>query len=86
LTADTGTVPQLAKDAAAAWTFRVHILPPAPPDVVQLIVAAEFPDTVPRSGSVAVNLIVPGLAEMALIVVPPAFGKSLLGTTTLGFF
>jgi hypothetical protein len=35
---------------------------------------------------VAVKLIVPGLAETALRVVPPAIGKMLFGTTTLGFF
>lgn len=84
LTADLGTVAQFVKDAAAACTFKFQVLPAAPPDVVQLTVAAELPDTVPKSGSVAVKLIVPGLAVTALIVV--AIGKILFaGTTTCAF-
>ena len=54
-----------------------------PPDVIQLIVAAELPATDPRSGSVAVKLMVLGLAEMALNAVGPAIGKTMFdGTTT----
>jgi hypothetical protein len=55
--------------------------------VVQLIVAAALPEMAPESGSVAVKLIVLGVAETALIVMPPPpLGKILFGTTTLGFF
>jgi hypothetical protein len=59
-----------------------------PLEVIQLIVAAELPATEPRSGSVAVKLIVLGLAEMALKVVGPAIGMIMFdGTTTaLAFF
>ena len=84
VTADVGTVAQLANDAAEACTFRVHVLPAAPPDVVQLTVAADDPATLPKSGSVAVKLIVLGLAETAPRVV--AIGNIFDGTTTLAFF
>ena len=86
VTADVGTVAQPAKDVPDACTLKLQVLPPDPPDVIQLIVAAELPDTAPKSGSVAVKLIVLGVAETALIVVPPPLGKMLFGTTTLGFF
>jgi hypothetical protein len=84
-TADLGTVAQFVKDAAPASTFKFQVLPAAPPDVVQLTVAAEFPATDPRSGSVAVKLIVAGLAESAFNVV--AIGKMLFaaGTTLRAF-
>jgi hypothetical protein len=87
VTADVGTVAQLAKVAAAACTLRVQVLLLDPPDVVQLIVAAELPVTAPESGSVDVKLIVLGLAETAPKVVgPPPIGKTLFeGTTTRGF-
>jgi hypothetical protein len=49
-----------------------------------LIVAAEFPDTVSRSGSVDVKLIVLGVAEMALkVVLPPPNGITRLDGTTM---
>jgi hypothetical protein len=85
LTADVGTVAQPVKDTLAACTLKFHVLVLVPLDVVQLIVAAELPDTAPESGSVAVKLMVPGFAETALIVVP-AIGKIFDGTTTLAFF
>ena len=86
VTADVGTVAQLVKFAVVAFTLRFQVLPLDPPDVVQLMVAAELPASDPRSGSVAAKLIVLGLAEMALKVVPPAIGKTLFdGTTTRGF-
>jgi hypothetical protein len=87
VTADVGTVAQLAKVAAAACTLRVQVLLLDPLDVVQLIVAAELPVTAPESGSVDVKLIVLGLAETAPKVVgPPPIGKTLFeGTTTRGF-
>jgi hypothetical protein len=81
LTADVGTVPQLANVAADACTFKVHVLPADPPDVDQLTVADEFPANGPRSGSVAVKLIVAGLAEIALNVV--AIGKTRSAGTTM---
>ncbi|MGI8989688.1 MAG: hypothetical protein ACR2I2_08900 [Bryobacteraceae bacterium] len=65
VTADVGTVAQLVNDVAAACTCKVQVLLLAPLDVVQLTVAAELPGTLPRLGSVAVKLIVLGLAEMA---------------------
>jgi len=86
VTADVGTVAQPVKDVPDACTLKFQVLPLDPPEVIQLIVAAELPDTTPKSGSVDVKLIVPGFAETALIVVPPALGKILFGTTTLGFF
>jgi hypothetical protein len=87
VTADAGTVEQLANDEEAACTVKVQVAPGDPPDVVQLIVAAALPETAPESGSVAVKLIVLGVAETALIVVPPPpLGKMLFGTMTLGFF
>jgi hypothetical protein len=83
VTAEAGTVKQPLNEAELACTDRVQVLPFEPPVVVQLIVAAEFPDTVSRSGSVDVKLIVLGLADMALKVVPPPIGKTLFdGTTT----
>ena len=84
-TADLGTVPQLVKEAAAADTCNVQVLAAEPPLVVQLTVAAELPATLPKSGSVAVKLMVPGLAVIALSDV--AIGKIRLaaGTTTFGF-
>ena len=86
-TADVGTVEQLVKDAAEACTLKFQVLPPDPPDVIQLIVAPELPDTAAESGSMAVKLIVLGLAETALMVVPPPIGNILFdGTTTLAFF
>jgi hypothetical protein len=84
LTADVGTVPQLAKDAADACTFKVHVLAAAPPDVDQLTVAEELPETDPRSGSVDVKLMVPGLAVIALNVV--AIGNILSAGTTIRVF
>jgi hypothetical protein len=84
LIADLGTVAQFVKDAAAACTFKFQVLPAEPPDVVQLIVAAELPESDPRSGSVAVKLIVPGMAVTALIVV--AIGKARLAGTTMRAF
>jgi hypothetical protein len=84
LIADLGTVAQLAKDAAAACTFKFQVLPAAPPDVVQLTVAEELPVNGPESGSVAVKLIVAGLAVTALKVV--AIGKTLLAGTTMRAF
>ena len=84
VTADVGTVAQLAKVAAAACTFKVQVLAAAPPDVVQLTVAEELPVNGPRSGSVAVKLIVAGLAVTALKVV--AIGETLLAGTTMCAF
>jgi len=84
LIADLGTVAQFVKDAAAACTFKFHVLAADPPDVDQLTVAEELPEADPRSGSVAVKLIVPGLAEMALRVV--AMGKARLAGTTMCAF
>ena len=83
--ADLGTVAQFVNAAAAACTFKFQVLAAEPPEVVQLIVAAEFPANGLRSGSVAVKLIVPGLAVTALIEVP-AIGKiRFAGTTTRAF-
>jgi hypothetical protein len=84
VTADLGTVAQPVKDAGFACTFKFQVLAADPPVVVQLTVAAELPDTLPKSGSVAVKLMVPGFAVTALILV--AIGKILFGTTTLAFF
>jgi len=67
--ADLGTVAQLVNEAGFPCTFKFQVLAADPPDVVQLTVAAELPATDPRSGSVAVKLIVPGLAETALKLV-----------------
>jgi hypothetical protein len=86
VTADLGTVAQPVKDAGFACNFKFQVFAAVPLDVVQLTVAAELADTLPKSGSVAVKLIVPGLAVTALMVVGPAIGKILFGTTTLGFF
>lgn len=83
LTAERGIVAQLVKDAAAADTCKFQVLAAAPPEVVQLTVAAEFPATLGVVvGSVKLKLIVAGTAEMALSVV--AIGKIGLaaGTTT----
>lgn len=84
LIADLGTVAQVAKDAAAACTFKFQVPAADPPDVDQLTVAEELPANDPRSGSVAVKLIVPGLAVTALKVV--AIGKTLLAGTTMRAF
>ena len=84
VTADRGTVAQFAKFAAAACTFNVQVLAADPPDVDQLTVAEELPASEPRSGSAAVKLIVPGLAEIALKVV--AIGKTRLAGTTMCAF
>jgi hypothetical protein len=84
VTADLGTVVQFVKDAAPPFTFKFQVLPVDPPDVVQLIVAAELPAYGPPSGSRAVKLIVPGLAEMALKLV--AIGKARLAGTTMRAF
>ena len=84
LTADLGTVAQLVKVAAAACTFKVQVLPTAPPDVDQLTVADELPAYGPASGSVAVKLIVAGLAVTALRVV--AIGKTRSAGTTMRAF
>ena len=62
VTADVGTVAQLVNEAVPAWTFKFQVLLAEPLEVVQLTVDAELPATLPRSGSVAVKLIVPGLA------------------------
>jgi len=83
-TADLGTVVQFVKDAAPPFTFNVQLLAADPPDVVQLIVAEELPAYGPASGSNAVKLIVPGLAEIALKVV--AIGKTRLAGTTICAF
>jgi len=83
-TADVGTVPQLANVAAEACTFKVHVLPTDPPDVDQLTVADELPAYGPASGSVAVKLIVAGLAVTALRVV--AIGKTRSAGTTMRAF
>jgi hypothetical protein len=79
-TADLGTVAQFVKDVAAASTFKFQVLATAPPDVVQLTVAPEFPATDPKSGSVAVKVMLAGRAETALNVV--AIGKMLLAAGT----
>jgi len=84
VTADLLTVVQPVKDAAAACTFNVQVLAADPPDVDQLTVAEELPESGPASGSVAVKLIVAGLAEIALKVV--AIGKTLLDGTTMRAF
>ena len=62
----------------------VQVLKLLPPDVIQLTVAAELPDTPPRSGSVAVKLIVLGLAETALKVV--AIGMTMFDGATMRDF
>jgi hypothetical protein len=82
-TAERGIVAQLVNDAAAADTFKVHVLPVDPNEVVQLTVAAGLPATLGVVvGSVKLKLIVAGTAEIALSVV--AIGKIGLaaGTTT----
>jgi hypothetical protein len=84
LTADVGTVPQLANVAADACTFKVQVLPTAPPDVDQLTVADELPANGPASGSVAVKLMVAGVAVIALNVV--AIGKTISAGTTMRAF
>lgn len=79
VTAEVGTVAQLVNAAAPAFTFKFQVLPLEPPVVVQLTVDAELPETLPRSGSVAVKLIVPGAAETGVRLVagpagnPPPF-------------
>jgi len=79
VTAEVGTVAQLVNEAAPAFTFKFQVLPLEPPVVVQLTVDAEFPEKLPRSGSVAVKLIVPGAAETGVRLVagpacnPPPF-------------
>jgi hypothetical protein len=69
VTAEVGTVAQLVNEAVPAWTFKFQVLPVEPFEVVQLTVDAELPATLPRSGSVAVKLIVPGAAETGVKVV-----------------
>ncbi len=85
VTADTGTVAQLVNEAAEPRTFRFQVLAADPPDVVQLTVAAELPATLTRSGSVAVKLIVPGLAETEATLVASGNILFAAGTTILGF-
>jgi hypothetical protein len=86
-TADVGTVEHPVNDVADARTLKFQVLPVDPLEVVQLTVAAELPLTETKLGSVAVKLIVLGLAETGPTVVLPAIGKILLaGTTTRGFF
>jgi hypothetical protein len=84
LTAALGTVAQPVKEAGFACTFKVQVPAADPPDVDQLTVAEELPASDPRSGSVAVKLIVPGLAVIALKVV--AMGKARLAGTTMCAF
>lgn len=62
VTADVGTVAQLVKEVAAACTLRVQLLLVDPPEVFQVTVEAELPDTLPRSGSVDAKLMLVGLA------------------------
>lgn len=62
VTADVGTVAQLVKEVAAACTFRFQVEEVDPLVVFQLTTEAEFPATLPRSGSVEVKLIVLGVA------------------------
>lgn len=85
VTAETGTVPQLVKELAAACTFRVQVLPFEPFEVAQLMDAAELPLTLPRSGSVAVKLIVPGLAVTVPSVAAIGINRLEAGITTLAF-
>jgi hypothetical protein len=79
VTAEVGTVAQLVKEPAPAWTFKFQVLPLEPPVVVQLTVDAELPETLPKSGSVAAKLIVLGAAETGVRLVagpacnPPPF-------------
>jgi hypothetical protein len=61
-TAEVGTVAQLVNDEAAACTLRFHVLLLEPPEVVQLTVAEELPETVPESGLIDVKVIVLGVA------------------------
>jgi len=84
LTAALGTVVQPVKEAGVACTFKFQVLAADPPDVDQLTVADELPAYGPASGSVAVKLIVAGLAEMALKVV--AIGKTRSAGTTMRAF
>lgn len=79
VTAEVGTVAQLVNEAVAACTFKFQVVAAEPPVVVQLTVDAELPEKLPRSGSVAVKLIVPGAAETGVRLVagpacnPPPF-------------
>lgn len=63
VTAETGTVEQFVNELVVACTCRFQVLVGKPAVVVQLTVEAELPETLPRSGSPAVKLIVVGLAE-----------------------
>jgi len=69
VTADAGTVAHDVKFAAEAATVSAQVLAVAPPLVFQLTVAAELPGKLPRSGSVAVKLIVAGATAWLLMVV-----------------
>ena len=74
-TADAGTVEHDAKFAVDAATESVQVLNMLPPLVVQLTVAGELPGKLPRSGSVAVKLMVLGAAT-ALFIEMGASGAS----------
>ena len=62
VTADAGTVLQPVNEAPAAFTLRFQVLLLDPLVVVQSTVEAALPETFPRSGSLAVKLIVLGVA------------------------
>ena len=85
VTAEAGTVAQPVNDAAAACTLRFHVLLVDPPEVVQLMVEEALPETLPRSGSVAVKLIVPGLAVGLKTLVANGITRPAAGATTWAF-
>ncbi|MBI3665745.1 MAG: hypothetical protein HY236_05875 [Acidobacteria bacterium] len=64
VTAETGTVAHPEKSELPASTESVQLLALLPPLTDQVTVAGLLPVTLPRSGSVAVKVIVPGLAVM----------------------
>ena len=68
VTADAGTVPHPEKDVPTACTVSVQLMLLLPPLTAQLTVAGLLPETLPRSGSVAVKVMVLGLA----VIVPTA--------------
>ena len=88
VTAEVGTVAQPVNEAAPACTFKFQVLPVAPLEVVQLTVDAELPETLTKSGSVAVKLIVPGAAETdaTLAAGAPAKGLALAARATMRDF
>ncbi len=90
VTAETGTVEQLVNVVAAAWTFRVQVLPPPDPLAPHEAIAVELPATTGSvPGLVALKVIVAGLTVSVKLA--PASGetssmaRSLPTGTTVGF-